>query len=263
MRYQIHYTCWSHPGKLRNSNQDNFICDGRYMDMKDSCICFPLHGTKASTSNPVFAVFDGMGGEECGEVAAYIAAKNAASLRINGSTATTLFKFCRKANQDICEYAALHNVSAMGTTAAILAFTNKEITLCNIGDSKIFRFYSGILEQISKDHISVSPYGVKPPLLQNLGIPPDELIIEPYLAHGTYNEGDLYLLCSDGLTDMVSKNEIAALLAANPAEKAASLLFERALVNGGKDNITLILCEIERQLWPFCKRVCHTKRNEV
>ena len=204
-----------------------------------------------------------MGGEECGEVAAYIAAKGAAALQASDNAAVSLFEFCRKANQDICDYAALHNIASMGTTAAMLAFTGEEIALCNIGDSKIFRFYNGMLEQISKDHTAASPYGIKPPLLQNLGIPPDELIIEPYLAHGTYNVGDVYLLCSDGLTDMVPEDEIAPLLAANPAEKAASLLFEKALANGGKDNITLILCKIEHRSWPFSRWVHSTKRKEV
>ena len=72
----------------------------------------------------------------------------------------------------------------MGTTAAILAFTGNGVTLCNIGDSKIFRFCDGELEQISKDHVTVAAYGVKPPLSQNLGISPTELIIDPYLAQG-------------------------------------------------------------------------------
>ncbi len=263
MQYKIHYSCLSHIGNVRSMNQDNFICDGHYMDMDDMPIAFPLCGTKTSKDRSVFGVFDGMGGEECGEIASYIASKTAAAIEIGKNAATDLSQFCCKANADICDYATLHEVSAMGTTAAMLAFTDKQVVLCNIGDSKIFRLCDGALEQISKDHVAVSAFGVKPPLSQNLGIPPDELVIEPYLARGAYNDGDVYLICSDGLTDMVSAAEIAEVLISKPIEEATTLLLDKALSNGGKDNITIILCKIERLPGWFFKRKRHTKRKEV
>ena len=151
----------------------------------------------------------------------------------------------------------------MGTTAAMLVFAEKEVVLCNIGDSKIFRLCDGTLEQISKDHVAVSAFGVKPPLSQNLGIPPNELVIDPYLARGPYNDGDIYLICSDGLTDMVSVDEITEVLVSKPIEEAITLLLDKALANGGKDNTTIILCKIERQSGWFFKRKRHTKRKEV
>lgn len=262
MRYNIQYSCLSHIGNVRSMNQDNFICDGRYMAPDDVSLAFPLCGTKTSRDPSVFGIFDGMGGEECGEIASYIAAKVAATIEIVKDAAADLSQFCRKANLDICDYAALHEVSAMGTTAAMLAFTKKEIVLCNIGDSKIFRLCDGTLEQISKDHVAVSAFGVKPPLSQNLGIPPEELILDPYLARGAYHSGDLYLICSDGLTDMVSKEEITEVLIATPLDKAAALLLEKALANGGKDNVTMILCKIERQSGWFFHWKRHAKRKE-
>ena len=151
----------------------------------------------------------------------------------------------------------------MGTTAAMLVFADKEIALCNIGDSKIFRLYDGSLEQISKDHVGVSAFGVKPPLSQNLGIPPSELVIAPYFARGAYNDGDVYLICSDGLTDMVSVEEITEVLVSKPIEEAITLLLDKALANGGKDNTTIILCKIERQSGWLFKRKRHTKSKEV
>lgn len=263
MHYKIHYSCLSHIGNVRSINQDNFICDGRYMDMSDTGFQFPMSGTKMSDDMPVFGIFDGMGGEECGEIASYIASKNASDIKIGKDVMEDLSQFCHKANHDICEYAALNDVSAMGTTAAILVFTDKGVSLCNIGDSKIFRLCDKSIEQISKDHVSVSAYGVKPPLSQNLGIPPNELIIDPYFARGAYNDGDVYLICSDGLTDMVSVDEMAEMLISKPIEEAASLLLDKALANGGKDNTTIILCKIERQSGCFFKRKRHTKRKEV
>lgn len=264
MYYKIHYSCLSHIGNVRSINQDNFICDGYYMDMNNIPIEFPICGTKTSKDKSVFGIFDGMGGEECGEIASYIAAKNASEMEIGKEATADLTQFCNKANADICDYIILHELSAMGTTAAMLVFTEKEVVLCNIGDSKILRLCAGSLEQISKDHINVSVFGVKPPLSQNLGIPSNELIIDPYLAHGAYNDRDIYLICSDGLTDMLSLETITEILISKPIEKSITLLLDKALANGGKDNITIILCEIERQYRCCFKYKCHNNiRKEV
>lgn len=263
MYYKIYYSCISHIGNIRSINQDNFICDGNYMDNDKAAIDFPLCGAKTSTETSVFGIFDGMGGEECGEIASYIASKAASDIEIGKDATADLLQFCNKANNDICDYATLHELSAMGTTAAILAFTEKEVVLCNIGDSKIFRLCNGILEQISMDHVAVAAFGVKPPLSQNLGIPPNELVIDPYLARGSYSDGDVYLICSDGLTDMVSVDEITEVLVSKPIEEAITQLLHKALSNGGKDNTTIILCKIARQSGWFFNRKRNTKRNEV
>lgn len=263
MHYKIHYSCLSHIGNVRSINQDNFICDGRYMNTNNTDIRFPLCGTKISADMSIFGIFDGMGGEECGEIASYIASKNACDIKIGKDATADLAQFCHKANHDICDYASLNEVSSMGTTAAILVFADKEIALCNIGDSKIFRLCDGSLEQISKDHVAVSAFGIKPPLSQNLGIPPNELVIDPYFARGAYNDGDVYLICSDGLTDMVSVEEITEVLVSKPIEEAITLLLDKALANGGKDNTTIILFKIERQSGWLFKRKRRTKRKEV
>ena len=134
----------------------------------------------------------------------------------------------------------------MGTTAALLVFGKTEIALCNIGDSKIFRFANDELEQISIDHYSVAAHGLKPPLSQNLGIPITEMIIDPHVAKGSYNDGDIYLLCSDGLTDMVTTDDMTQILINTRFEDTVNRLIERALENGGKDNITIIMCKVER-----------------
>ena len=261
--YKIHYSCLSHIGNVRSVNQDNFICDRRYMENDETTFEFPICGIKLSWDVSVFGIFDGMGGEECGEIASYIAAKAASDIEIGKDATAALTEFCQKANFDICDYAALHEVSSMGTTAAMLAFTEKEIALCNIGDSKILRLCDGKLEQISMDHVAIAAFGVKPPLSQNLGIPPNELVIDPYLARVPYNDGDIYLICSDGLTDMVSVEEIADVLNSNSINDAITLLLDKALEGGGKDNITIILCKIKRQSGWLFNRKRHTKRKGV
>ena len=247
MNYNIRYSCICHIGNCRSINQDNFTCDNQYLQMNGANMNFPLCGVKSIKENPVFGVFDGLGGEDCGEVASYIAARIACDWKVEKDPPAELSRFCQKANIDICNYASENGVFAMGTTAAMLAFTNKGISLCNIGDSKIFRFCDGILEQISKDHVAAAAFGVKPPLSQNLGIPPTEMLIDPYLAQGVYNHGDIYLICSDGLTDMVTTEDITQTLKTKPIDAAASELLQKALKNGGRDNITIILCEIQRK----------------
>lgn len=263
MHYNVLYSCVSHIGNIRSINQDNFICDGHYMEINGDDMKFPLCGVKSSKVPSAFGIFDGMGGEECGEIASYIAAKDAVALEIERDALTCLSQFCQKANTDIYDYANENEITSMGTTAAMLAFTDKGITLCNIGDSKIFRFCGGILEQISKDHVTVAVFGVKPPLSQNLGIPPNELIIDPYFAQGSYNDGDIYLMCSDGLTDMVSIEEVTRVLATKPIDEATTELLEKSLSNGGRDNITIILCKIERESGWFFKRKHQTHKKEV
>ena len=134
----------------------------------------------------------------------------------------------------------------MGTTAAILKFAKDRIYLCNIGDSKIFRFSKGTLQQLSFDHVCPSESQEKPPLSQNLGIPESETVISPYIATADYQVGDLYLICSDGLTDMVTLSEIEDLFISEK-EHAAEPLLRLALENGGRDNITLILLHVKKK----------------
>ena len=249
MSYKIIYSCTSHIGNVRNVNQDNFICNGSYMKTDDTEIKFPLSGEIFSNDSKIFGIFDGMGGEECGEVAALIAAETAAKFKIKEEPIKQMRDFCKIANRNICDYAQDNSVSSMGTTAAMLVFGKKEIVLCNIGDSKVFLFSEKKIEQISRDHITPVPYGKKPALLQNLGIPETQMIIEPYISRGEYRDGDRYLICSDGLTDMVPIEQIEEIVEKNTLEEATQRLLNEALENGGRDNITVMVFEIKQ-----CKR---------
>lgn len=133
-------------------------------------------------------------------------------------------------------------------------FAKNKIGICNIGDSKIFQLTKGDIQQISYDHIGASAFGVKPPLTQNLGIPENEMIISPYIATGAYLNGDKYLICSDGLTDMVDIESIKRIMCDNTNAIAAKMLLDEALKKGGKDNITFILISIEKSKRLFMKK---------
>jgi len=248
MAYQVEYFCVSHKGKCRKINQDNFICNGEYLHYKNEGTSKILHGEIRIKDISVFGVFDGMGGEECGEMAAYLAAKRMYSYEFGKrDPESELLSYCRTANNDICHFTKEQNLTSMGTTAAILLFDRKKIYLCNIGDSKVFCLSKGRMQQISYDHVSRVSFGQKPSLIQNLGIPEDDLWISPYTASGNYQDGDVYLICSDGLTDMVGIAEIADILTMSDRGTGAKLLLQRALDNGGKDNISFITLYIEKK----------------
>lgn len=255
MNYRIRYSCLSHVGKCRKGNEDNFICNGTYMDGNEKPMRFPLSGSLSNGQRMLMGVFDGMGGEECGEIASLLAAKCASEISPGSNPLEDVSKFCRDANRRICDYSSEHGIFSMGTTAAVLAFYDDEIVLCNIGDSKIFRFADKKLEQISVDHYAIAAYGQKPPLSQSLGIPETEMRIEPHMARGKYNDGDIYLLCSDGLTDMVSMEDIGNILSKTEFDAVSTRLLNMALDNGGRDNITIMLCRVEREKRSLLNRI--------
>lgn len=237
---KLQYFYTSHVGKSRKGNQDNLYCNGVFMPSVNRGTEGVKSGKVRPKELPVFAIFDGMGGEECGEMAAHLASLEMSEYTFGEDMAADLNDFCRKANRRICEYTREHRITSMGTTAAILRFTPEKAGLCNVGDSKIFLYSQGQLHQLSYDHVSISVAGRKPPLTQNLGIEETEMIIEPFVALGDYKPGDAFLICSDGLTDMVSTEQLQSILSGK-RKKAAQALLDTALENGGRDNISYIL----------------------
>lgn len=247
MGYEIEYYCVSHIGNCRKNNQDNFFCNGKYLYIGTKGTKKIVHGSVKPSDTAVFGVFDGMGGEEKGEVAAYIAAKNIMNVSFADNPKESFEEYCKKANAEICNYTQLHKLTSMGTTMAVLLLHKKKISLCNIGDSKIFLLSNNELQQISYDHVLFSINGRKPPLTQNLGIPEEELTLSPYYAEGEYHNNDVYLICSDGLSDMVSTEEITQILSTSPPDKVSDALLQSALEHGGKDNVTFIVLYVKKK----------------
>ncbi|MBQ9437342.1 MAG: serine/threonine-protein phosphatase [Lachnospiraceae bacterium] len=281
MAYHVSFACISNVGRVRPANQDNFFCAGRFLGDEAGNMDFPLQGSFGAGAPLLFGVFDGLGGEERGEMASFLAAKRFAGAALKKGSEQELVDLCLKANEDICAFAKENQVRRMGTTAALLAFSNAGIALCNIGDSRIFRFSSGKLEQLSEDHLGLAPFGKKAPLSQCLGIPKEEMRIEPYSCYLKPRDQDLYLICSDGLTDMVENPEIEKVLAeTDPSGSqmdprllertivpgmemahlgglgaSARILLHKALENGGRDNITLILGYVEMEKSSFWQKI--------
>lgn len=245
MEQRICFSCASDIGRKRKVNQDNFACNGRYMSLHSKNDRVSFSGQTEPSGFQLFGVFDGMGGEEYGEVASFLAAKDAVDLKQSEYTEKELRALCFRSNQKICQYAEDHGLYSMGTTAALLAFSEDRIVLCNIGDSKIFRFDGANLNQISIDHLTYAPAGNKQNLSQNLGIPEDCMIIDPYAKTLEPNRDELFILCSDGLTDMVDAEEIGMIASETKVSDLADALVKRALEKGGKDNVTVVAVKKE------------------
>lgn len=196
-----------------------------------------------------FGTFDGMGGEAQGELAAYIAAselRNAATF----SPEVEMTDVLQLANSKICNEARHRNCGVIGTTAAILSFDSTSACATNVGDSKIYRFRNGNLSQVSTDHTDkalLARYGIqtrKPRLTQHLGVDPAEMILEPSVWKDAISPNDCFLICSDGLSDMLSEQEISSLLTITSPVSCVDNLINRALHNGGRDNVTVIVIRV-------------------
>ncbi len=226
---KIKYSAITGKGKVRKKNQDRI-----YVRNNNSNVL-------SSEEQPIFAVFDGMGGEQYGEVASEIAYN---TVKDNAGMVSNT-KICILINEYICSYMQKNNIFRMGTTAAIVEFLNDNVYTCNVGDTRIYRVANNEIEQLSVDHVvNTGRYKTRRVLTQYLGIPENEVMIEPYERKTTINIGDIFLLCSDGLTDMVTDEVILEIIRKNNIETLAQKLYDVALANGGKDNISVIVCKV-------------------
>ena len=241
--YTLKYSCMCHQGRIRSTNQDNLAYEGICLPMEHDSMEKPVYGTARPECSPVFAIFDGMGGEERGEAASYLAADLMKDWPMEDGE-TALETFCLESNHEICRFAATNMLGTCGTTAAILSFSEQKVLGCNIGDSRIYRIRGDAMEQLSEDHVFDMGPGRKPPLLQFLGLPEEETRISPQIFTEEPVAGDRYLICSDGITDMIREAEILKIIQETPWEEAADRLLSQALTAGGRDNITFFLVQI-------------------
>ena len=247
MVYQVDYACISHPGKMHAHNEDNYILGDDFMDFDNDGTHGVITGRLLSDRAPaLLAVFDGLSGEEYGEMAAWHGARAIVEYVEKGVEST--HRILRHANRVICQHAYDSSIIATGTTVNLLRFGPSSITAANIGNSRTYRISKGGKERLSEDHTVPVTDGKRAPLDQYLGIPSDELTLEPHVISCPIKLGDLYLLCTDGLSDYVSEADIASIMrkeaGAEGLASAAEALFQAAIDAGSEDDITLIVCRI-------------------
>ena len=254
--------CGCNIGKKRQNNEDNLYFNGCYLESDhkgtpDILIRNSRDLKKVMDHGGFFAVFDGMGGAEYGEVASFTAAEEArlffeANEMVDlHDVSLSLQNFCFQANDSVIREAHKLGTEYMGTTIAGLYFHDDSVWVCNLGDSRCFLHRNGEIQQISKDHtdeqemLKAGIRGRKPYLTQYLGISSEEIQLTPYIRKYAIQKDDLFLICSDGLTDMLDLEEITRithLYKTEPGETVNQLI-RAALDAGGRDNITVIACQ--------------------
>ncbi|HKJ36706.1 MAG TPA: Stp1/IreP family PP2C-type Ser/Thr phosphatase [Solirubrobacterales bacterium] len=208
---------------------------------------------------PVFVVADGMGGAQAGEVASRIAV-DAFEPEVDaaGGPEAFLRQVTEQANRQIFEFAqGDRSRSGMGTTLTAALVSGDEVSFGHVGDSRAYRFRDGELTQLTNDHSLVeelrrqgkltreqaAEHPQRSVITRALG-PEPEVIVDTMTVQA--RPGDLFLLCSDGLTTMLSDADVAATLAhSEDLDTAARRLVRAANDHGGRDNITVVLFRLE------------------
>jgi serine/threonine protein phosphatase PrpC len=227
----------SHPGRRRRHNEDSYVLEP-----------------------PLFAVADGMGGAKAGEIASSLAAAAVQESAGDGATGEARVaalieeanrRVFRRANED-------RAVSGMGTTMTVALVEEERVAIGHVGDSRAYLIREGRLEQLTDDHSLVAE------LVRSGKLTPEEAEAHPQRsvitrALGTESEvdvdtfsvhatpGDLFLLCSDGLTVMVDDESILEAVEQHRSnlDEAAKALVNAANRGGGEDNITVVFFELD------------------
>ena len=227
----------SHVGLVREQNEDTVLTDEQ---------------------NGLYILADGMGGHQAGEVASLMAATILRdALADQEPSVDKLMRGFRRANDAVYEQSLSDSqYSGMGTTMTALWDDGDYLLLGHVGDSRAYVFEDDQLRQVSVDHSVVGE------MVRSGAITEAQARTHPYRnvitrAVGTEESirtdvmelpkqpGARWLLCSDGLTDMVEDAEIADTLRAYTAEAAVDQLIELALLHGGKDNVSVLLLEVD------------------
>jgi protein phosphatase len=229
-------TCKTDTGRQRRDNEDS-----------------------AFARAPVFVVADGMGGAQAGEVASRIAVEAfERGLPDSGSPEERLAMRVREANQQIYERSrADRGRAGMGTTLTAAYVDDTHVAIAHVGDSRAYLFRDGSLQRLTQDHSLVDELVRRGKLTEEQAAEhPQRSIItralgpEPDVEVDTWTyparAGDVVLLCSDGLTSMVSEQRVTAILSEpDNLDDAADALIREANEAGGRDNITVVLFRLE------------------
>jgi PPM family protein phosphatase len=209
--------------------------------------------------SPLFAVADGMGGAQAGEVASRAAIESIENGLPDGpgSAEERLAGLVLEANERIIEMARADRERAgMGTTMTAAYLTEDDVAIAHVGDSRLYRLREGRLERLTEDHTLVAELERQGKITQEeAGRHPQRSIITRALGaehdievdHHTWpaRAGDVYLICSDGLM-MFPEDQIGEIVNAAPdLRTAARELVDAANAGGGRDNITVVLFRVE------------------
>ncbi|WP_105614139.1 PP2C family protein-serine/threonine phosphatase [Vallitalea okinawensis] len=286
MLYNINALAISHIGLKRQMQEDNFLLsNGKYITLEDQVLFRERKQEKfiKRCSNPskkaLFAVSDGMGGHNAGEIAStfVIQALRRERHKILDSKSfedaiSHYQSYVEITNSDLCQYAAKDpTLHGMGATLATLMIYDDKVIGFNIGDSRIYHYCGQDLRQMSKDHTEgqrlfdlkllnqeeLKNFGARKALSRYFGMTEQFMQLNSEVTEIiTVDTKAWFLLCSDGLTDVLTNGEIETILHEyyhqGNIEEAARKLTKSALAGsgykqGGMDNITIILIEMTKE----------------
>ncbi|MCE3249364.1 MAG: serine/threonine protein phosphatase [Geminicoccaceae bacterium] len=243
-------TAFTHQGAVRPQNEDT-IAIGDWITSEP--MARPLVLERAVAGPIIGLVADGMGGHAAGEVASRAVAEHLCRRAAGAVDEAGLAALLRAADAEL--FALMQEQPAwrgMGTTVAGLSVAPERVMAFNVGDSRVYRIDAGTLVQLSTDDTPGPKLAdgrtaalTSNLITQTLGGAHHLAGIEPHLVSAPLVDGARYLICSDGLTDLLDRQTIEALLARDD-EASATALFEAAMARGGSDNISLILLRLRR-----------------
>ena len=230
-------------GKVREMNQDNFFVSDQDDEIK------------------LFIVADGMGGYKGGEIASKLAIDSAKSYIINNFNETNkerekildlVKNAVEYANMVVYEKSQeVEELNGMGTTIDVAIIQSGKLYIGHVGDSRVYRLRKEFFRKLTVDHSYVEQllkqgnitkeeaynHPKKNMLTKALGC---TAYVEPDVMVKGYQKGDILLMCTDGLTNMIREEQIFQILKDNP-EQACDILVDKANENGGLDNITAVI----------------------
>jgi PPM family protein phosphatase len=223
------------PGRTRRHNEDAYVIEP-----------------------PLFAIADGMGGAQAGEVASRLATAALKEANANGGGEQRIADLSQEANRRVYDRSSSDpNTSGMGTTITVALVEEDYVSFGHVGDSRAYLIRNAQMEQLTEDHSLVNEllktgklsreeaetHPQRSVITRALGTDPD-VDVDTFSVQA--ENGDLFLLCSDGLTDMVSEESILDVVERNrdDIDGALRALVKAANRGGGQDNITVVAFEI-------------------
>ena len=249
MVYSFDVTAACRVGCIRDNNEDMLLIGNNFVRDSDFNATFEVDETKRI----LFALADGMGGHNCGEVASSDVLHNLHYFYNDIPTGLGVADF----NESICEWLkSMNNIidakgraesqyRNMGTTLVALAYYENNFYWLNCGDSRLYRFHDGKLTQLTTDHSLSNLMGLKvhSNVITNcIGGGCTTSYIDIVKCSHEVESGDTFFLCSDGMTDMVADSDIERLLNNGKTALDMCLAAEDA---GGADNVSVIMIHVK------------------
>jgi serine/threonine protein phosphatase PrpC len=247
---QLRATAFTHQGAVRADNEDCIAIGDRVMSEP---MAAPVLLERATGAPLIAVVADGMGGHAAGEVASRIAVERLAALAGRASDEAGLAQLLQDVNAGLFEAMREHpRLRSMGTTVAGVVIAPAGSMVFNVGDSRVYLIEEGTLVQLSTDDTPGPKLAdgrtaamTSHLITQSLGGAYEEVGIEPHLLSVPPAPHERYLLCSDGLSDLLRRDEIEAALAEDD-RTSVQALFEAAMARGGRDNVSIVMLDLRR-----------------